>query len=157
MRLIEKSPHKQPAELQSRSSDGPHGSRLGQLGEEAQRRGPGPGGGGLRLQLSSILRSMAANRWASEGSCIVAAADLHQSVSQTSRDFVPNIWFWFSRIPGPVVVTHQGPFVSVSRAERLQFRLVIQTQQTRPDCTFQNRKTQWKILFIEGDFPCVNW
>lgn len=85
--------------------------------------GPGAGGaGGLRLQLSSVLRSMAAKCWASEGSCIVAAADLHQSVSQTSRDCVPNICFWFSRIPGPVVVTHQGPFVSVLRAERIQFR-----------------------------------
>lgn len=87
--------------------------------------GPGPAGGGGGLQLSSILRSMAANRQASEGSRIVAAADLHQSVSQASRDFVPNICFWFSRIPGPVVVTHQGPFVSVSRAERIQLRHII--------------------------------
>lgn len=55
-RCSQKSP---PAELQSRRSDGPHGSRLGQLGEEAQRRGPGSWGDGGGLQLSSILRSMA--------------------------------------------------------------------------------------------------
>lgn len=63
-----------------------------------------------------------ANRWASEGSCIVVVADLHQSVFQTGRDFLWNICFSFSKIPGARRGHASGPFVSMSRAGRIQFR-----------------------------------
>lgn len=82
------------------------------------------GVGGGRLQLSSVLRSMEGESLGFRGSGIVVVADLRQSVFQAGRDFVRNICFSFSKIPGARRGHASGPFVSVSRAGRIQFRHV---------------------------------